>query len=124
MKITKRQLKRIIKEERVKILKEASRDRITVEGKLLGDLMALVGDLMTVEKELYGLSDDEGADMGSVYGEELNATIDELDAWREKLTTHFESMDPENNQSEGGPPATTSRASSSWVPPSSTRGME
>jgi hypothetical protein len=98
MKITKRQLKRIIKEERVKILKEASRDRITVEGKLLGDLMAL--------------------------GEELNATIDELDAWREKLTTHFESMDPENNQSEGGPPATTSRASSSWVPPSSTRGME
>ena len=105
MKITKSQLKRIIKEEKQKLLKEASQDRITVEGKLLGNLMALIGDLMTVEKELYGLSDDEGADMGSVYGEELNGAIDALDAWREKLTIHFESMDPENNQPEEQPGA-------------------
>jgi len=100
MRITKRQLRRIIKEERTKILKEQSRDRVSIEGRLLGELMAVIGDLATIEKELYGLTDDGGEDMGSVYGEELNATIDELDAWREKLTVHFESMDPENQAPE------------------------
>jgi hypothetical protein len=92
MRITKRQLKRIIKEERAKLIRE-NQSREATEGKLLGELMGLIGDLTNIEKELYGLVDPEGADMGSVYGEELNATIDELDALLEKLTNHFDSLD-------------------------------
>lgn len=97
MKITKRQLKRIIKEERNKILKEQARSREAKEGELLGDLMSMIGDLKVIKKELFGLTDADGEDMGSVYGEELEATIDELDAWMSELNTHFESMDADPN---------------------------
>ena len=96
MRITKRQLKRIIKEERAKILKEQARSRISVEGQLIGDLAGLLADLQGVKKELYGLTDPDGADMGSVYGEELEATILELEEWADQLEAHFESMDPED----------------------------
>ena len=93
MKITKRQLKRIIKEERLKILKEQSRSRESIEGELLGSLAGIIGDLKVIKKELFGLVDPDGEDMGSVYGEELEATIGELDEWMGELNTHFESMD-------------------------------
>ena len=99
MKITKRQLKRIIKEERAKILKEQARSRISVEGQLIGDLAGLLADLQGVKKELYGLTDPDGADMGSVYGDELEATILELEEWADQLEAHFESMDPESDPS-------------------------
>ena len=94
MKITKRQLKRIIKEERAKILKEQARSRESKEGELLGNLAGIIGDLEVIKKELFGLVDPDGEDMGSVYGEELEATIDELDRWSSALNDHFESMDP------------------------------
>lgn len=92
MRITKRQLKRIIKEERAKLIRE-NQSREATEGKLLGNLMSIIGDLKTIKKELFGLVDPDGEDMGSVYGEELEATIDELDEWMSELNTHFESMD-------------------------------
>tara|TARA_B100000700_G_scaffold60518_1_gene66175 strand:- start:1182 stop:1553 length:372 start_codon:yes stop_codon:yes gene_type:complete len=94
MKITKRQLKRIIKEERAKIFKEQARSRESKEGELLGNLAGIIGDLKVIKKELFGLVDPDGEDMGSVYGEELEATIDELDGWMGELNDHFESMDP------------------------------
>jgi hypothetical protein len=95
VKITKRQLRRIIKEERLKLIKEAPHDRVAIEGKLLGELMGLLADLKAVEKELYGLVEPGrgGSEMGSVYAEELDATIEELGDWKEKLTRHFESND-------------------------------
>ncbi len=92
MKITKRQLKRIIKEERAKLIRE-NQSRESKEGELLGKLAGIIGDLKTVKKELFGLVDPDGEDMGSVYGEELEATIDELDEWMGELNGHFESMD-------------------------------
>jgi len=92
MRITKRQLKRIIKEERAKLIRE-NQSREATEGKLLGNLMSIIGDLKTIKKELFGLVDPDGEDMGSVYGEELEATIDELDEWMSDLNSHFESMD-------------------------------
>jgi hypothetical protein len=33
--------------------------------------------------------------MGDVYGGELDATIEELEDWRERLTTYFEMGDPQ-----------------------------
>ena len=102
MRITKRQLKRIIKEERTKLIREYQ-SREATEGKLLGNLMSIIGDLKTIKKELFGLVDPDGEDMGSVYGEELEATIDELDEWMSELNTHFESMDPEAKDPRGQP---------------------
>lgn len=102
MKITKRQLKRIIKEERAKILKEQFQSREAKEGQLLGSLMSMIGDLKVIKKELFGLVDPAGEDMGSVYGEELEATIDELDEWMSQLIEHFESMDPEFDENAPG----------------------
>ena len=91
MKITKRQLRRIIKEERARILSEQSRE--SVEGNLIGELAGLLADLQGIKHELFGLVDPDGADMGSVYGEELEATILEIENWADKLEAHFESMD-------------------------------
>ena len=99
MKITKRQLKRIIKEERTRLLKEQAQSRVSVEGKLIGELAGLLADLQGIKHELFGLVDPEGEDMGSVYGEELEATILEMEDWADKLEAHFESMDPENQSS-------------------------
>ena len=92
MKITKRQLKQIIKEERAKLVRE-SQSRESKEGELLGTLAGVIGDLKLIKKELFGLVDPDGEQMGAVYGEELEATIIELDEWMGELNTHFESMD-------------------------------
>jgi hypothetical protein len=91
MKITKRQLRRIIKEEKQKILTEQSRE--SLEGTLIGELAGLLADLQGVKHELYGLTDPDGAEMGSVYGDELEATILELENWADKLEKHFGSSD-------------------------------
>ena len=93
MKITKRQLKRIIKEERAKLVRE-NQSRESVEGNLIGELAGLLADLQGIKHELFGLVDPDGQDMGSVYGEELEATILEIEEWADKLEAHFESMDP------------------------------
>jgi len=93
MKITKRQLRRIIKEERAKLIRE-SESRASTEGKLIGELAGLLADLQGIKHELFGLVDPDGEDMGSVYGEELEATILEIEGWADKLEAHFESMDP------------------------------
>jgi len=94
MKITKRQLKRIIKEEVTKL--HSREGSVGAEGELLGELMTIVRDLRIIEKELYGLVEpgqrrpDPGApQMGDVYGDELNAVIEEVENFREKLDTHF-----------------------------------
>jgi len=108
MRITKRQLKRIIKEERAKLVKEYQ-SREATEGKLLGELAGLLADLQGVKKELYGLVDPDGADMGSVYGDELEATILELEDWADKLEVHFESMDPDNMRHQDNHPLNTPR---------------
>ena len=93
MKITRRQLRRIIKEEKRKLVRE-NRGRIAAEGALIGELAGLLADLQGIKHELFGLVDPDGKDMGSVYGESLEAKILEIEDWADKLEVHFESMDP------------------------------
>lgn len=95
-KITKRQLRSIIKEEKARLVRE-NRSRIAVEGELIGELAGLLADLQGIKHELFGLVDPDGKDMGSVYGESLEAKILEVEDWADKLEAHFESMDSENN---------------------------
>jgi hypothetical protein len=98
MRITKRQLRRIIKEERRKLLKEAPRDRIVQEADLLGDLNSIASSIEEVEKGMYGLVDPLGEDPGG--GDELaadlNLQIERLNEFYRNLNAYFESMDSEN----------------------------
>ena len=107
MRITKRQLKRIIKEEVTKL--HSREGLVGGEGELLGELMTIIQDLRTIEKELYGLVEpgqhrpDPGApQMGDVYGDELDAVIEEVENFKEKLSTHFELYDELAGRNPGG----------------------
>ena len=55
MKITKRQLKRIIKEEKARILSEQSRE--AKEGALLADFNMVVTSIEEIAAGMYGLVD-------------------------------------------------------------------
>ena len=99
MKISKRQLKRIIKEEKAKLLREG---RVGDEGTLLGVLLGVIKDLETISHELPGLTDPDGADMGFVYSEELDATIEDLYTFKKELDVLFESYDDLAGRNPGG----------------------
>ena len=106
MRITKRQLKRIIKEETARL--HSREGLVGGEGELLGELMTIIQDLRTIEKELYGLVEpglgihSKGTQMGDVYGEELDAVIEEIENFKQKLDTHFELYDDLAGRNPGG----------------------
>jgi hypothetical protein len=101
MKITRRQLKRFIREEKRK-LTEAPQDRIVQEANLLGDLNSIASSIEEVEKGMYGLQDpgdpDQGA--GDELAMDLNLQIERLNEFFRKLNAYFESTDPENKAQE------------------------
>jgi len=99
MKITKRQLKRIIKEEKVKVLNEADQHIV------LSAWDQAIGKVEAVEKELYGLVDPEtytrgtGEQAGDDLGAQLAAAIMELNQAYKALELHF---DDEAGRNPGG----------------------
>ena len=97
MMITKRQLKRIIKEEKTKLLNEAEQHVV------LSAWDQAIGNVEAVEKELYGLT-DPGARPGELpfgdeLGKQLAAAIVELNQAYEALELHF---DDESGRNPGG----------------------
>ena len=96
MKITKRQLRKIIKEEKTRLLSEASRE--AKEGQILADLNTTVSAIEEIETGMYGLV-DPGAP-GDTYGDELandlGLQVARLNDLYRSLQRHFESMDPES----------------------------
>ena len=111
MRITKRQLKRIIKEERAKILREAPRDRINTEATLLSDLDRIASSIEDIASGMYGLIDpgDPGISSGDDMAQELEMQIERLNTLHRAMITHFESMDPESQSSPSGPQGNQSR---------------
>ena len=97
MKLTKRQLKQIIKEEKVKLLTEAD------EVELLSALDRAVSRVEAVEKEVYGLVDPgepPGTEpMGDDLGGTLAIAIQELNKFYKDLELHF---DDEAGRNPGG----------------------
>ena len=97
MKITKRQLRRIIKEEKSRLINEASRE--AKEGQILADLNMTVSAIEEIEKGMYGLVDPNAP--GDTYGDELandlGLQVARLNDLYRALQRHFESMDPEND---------------------------
>ena len=96
MKITKRQLKRIIKEEKTKILME--RTRASREGDLQREMADIMRALHEISTGMYGLVDPNAP--GDTYGDELandlGMQVARLNDLYRALQRHFESMDPES----------------------------
>jgi hypothetical protein len=99
MKITKRQLKRIIKEERSKLLSES---RITEEAGLMADLDSIATAIEDIAHEMYGMSGPGtvSGDGGAEMAKQLEAQVERLNTLYDLMVGHFESMDPESHENQ------------------------
>jgi len=97
MKITKRQLRRIIKEEKGKVLSEVDQHVV------LSAWDQAIGKVEAVEKDLYGLEDPhnvgEVPPFGDALGKQLSAAVLELNQAFRALELHF---DDESGRNPGG----------------------
>ena len=101
MKITKRQLRRIIKEEKTRILSEQSRE--AKEGALLADLNMVVTSIEEIASGMYGLVDPGGnGDAGDEMAEDLEMQIERMNDFYRRLEAHLQSMDSEFNPNAPG----------------------
>ena len=102
MKITKSQLKRIIKEEKQRILSEQSRE--AKEGALLADFNMVIASIEEIAAGMYGLvnpgepRESAGDDMAA----DLEMQVERMNDIYRKLEAHLESMDVEFNPNAPG----------------------
>jgi hypothetical protein len=104
MKITKRQLRRIIKEEKRKLL-EAPGDRINVEAGLMADLNDIAAAIEEIAGGMYGMSGPGtvSGDAGDEMAGDLELQVERLNDFYNQMVSHFESMDPENQPERPSP---------------------
>lgn len=112
MKITKRQLKRIIKEEKTRLLTEQS--RIAKEARLLTDLDSIASAIEELASSVYGMSGPGtvSGDAGDEIAQDLEMQVERLTALHRGMQAHFESMDSENQAI--GDTRRSVRESSEW----------
>ena len=96
MKITKRQLKRIIKEEKARLLSEQS--RIAKEARLLSNLDNIATAIEELARGVYGMSGPGtvSGDAGDEIAQDLEMQVERLTDLHRAMQAHFESMDSEN----------------------------
>lgn len=101
MKITKRQLRRIIKEEKAKLNEESRQSK---EGTLLSDLDSIASSIEDIASGMYGLIDPGDPDIssGDDMAQELEMQIERLNVLHRALIAHFQSMDTEFNPNAPG----------------------
>ena len=94
MKITKRQLKRIIKEERQKLVEQS---RVGKEARLLADLNDIATAIEEIARGMYGLVDpgEPRGNAGDEMASDLEMQIERMNEVYRRLEAHLESMDPE-----------------------------
>jgi hypothetical protein len=94
MKITKRQLKRIIKEERAKLIEQS---RVGREARLLADLNDIATAIEEIARGMYGLVDpgEPRGNAGDEMAADLEMQIERMNEVYRRLEAHLESMDPE-----------------------------
>ena len=106
MKITKRQLRRIIKEGRANLLKE---NRITKEAGLMADLDSIATAIEDIAHEMYGMGEinrQSGLpDAGDELAKQLEAQVERLTTFHDLMVGHFESMDPESHENQRPAPS-------------------
>lgn len=110
MRVTKGQLRRIIKEEKRKLI-EASRDRIKTEAQLMTDLDDIAVAIEEIAGGLYGMSGPGtvSGDAGDEMAQDLELQVSRLNDLYRSMVSHFESMDDEESSS-----ATSDMASKVW----------
>ena len=93
MKITKRQLRRIIKEERRKLISEQS--AASEQGRLLADLSMTMDAISDIASGMYGLVDpgDTGGVAGDDMANDLELQVARLNAFYTKLELLFQAGD-------------------------------
>ena len=93
MKITKRQLKRIIKEEKARLLSEQS--RIAKEARLLSNLDNIATAIEELARGVYGMSGPGtvSGDAGDEIAQDLEMQVERLTDLHRAMQAHFESMD-------------------------------
>ena len=94
MKISKRQLRRIIKEEKSKLHEQS---RQAKEATLMADLNSITTSIEDIASGMYGLEDPADPSMGAgdEMAQELEMQAERLTDFYNKMVAHFESMDPE-----------------------------
>ena len=115
MRITRRQIRRIIKEEKSKLLSEQS--TIATEGALLADLSTISDKIDQISEELHGLVDPVDYDRaktmprmkrhsepmaGYTWATALEAQVEELNSFFDRLEAYFESFDDRSGKNPGG----------------------
>ena len=95
MRITKRQLRKIIKEEKSRLLSEQS--RISREANLLADLNSIATSIEEIARGMYGLVDpgEPRGNAGDEMASDLEMQIERMNQVYRQLEAHLESMDPE-----------------------------
>lgn len=88
MKITKRQLRRIIKEEKQKLIREESKER--KEGRLLADLDNIATAIEGIASEMYGMGESGLPDAGDELAKQLEAQVERLNTFHDLMVTYFE----------------------------------
>ena len=94
MKITKRQLRRIIKEEKTKLHEQSRQSK---EATLMTDLDSIASAIEDIASGAYGLQDpaDPAQGAGDELAQDLEMQVERLSDFYNKMVAHFESMDPE-----------------------------
>ena len=94
MKITKRQLRRIIKEEKAKLHEQS---RQAKEGALLADFNMVATSIEEIAAGMYGLVDpgEPRAAAGDEMASDLEMQVERINDIYRRLEAHFQSMDPE-----------------------------
>ena len=105
MRVTKRQLRRIIKEEKRKLLREAPRDRIKIEAGLMEDLDSIATDIEDIASQMYGMGGPGtvSGDAGDGLAQQLEGQVERLTTFYELMVSHFESMNAEYHSARPGP---------------------
>ena len=88
MKITTRQLRRIIKEEKQKLIREESKER--KEGHLLADLDNIATAIEGITSEMWGMAELIGPP-GDELAEQLEAQVERLNTFHDLMVAYFES---------------------------------
>jgi hypothetical protein len=123
MKITKRQLRRIIKEEKASLIKESKapmpmksrvdpvfarliqeQSRAKSEGELQGDLAVIIDAIESIAFEMYGLEDpgSPGAATGDKMAKGLEMQVERLGTFFDQLEAYFTTIDDMAGRNPGG----------------------
>ena len=99
MRITKSKLRRIIKEEAVKLAEASHQGQ---EAELLVDVDSIATSIEEIAAGMYGMSGPNGPQDGDELARDLEMQVERLNDFFRRLQGHFESADEAAGPAPGG----------------------